>query len=185
MAKVSVGLRGWRFDEEEIFTDDGELKPLDEIPEEPRESLYAALLRVHLATDLAARDTVIDLYSVHAFPRPVLRELIVAVEDSAAWAEAWARGERLTGNDAVDALLERWELEVADFHDGSTSRWARASRPIVVLSPPGIASRSQSGTIPDWRISTTSAVSPWAWAAVSIASNCGAKRSTKRRSADS
>lgn len=39
MAKVSVGLRGWRFDEEEIFTDDEELKPLDEIPEEPRERL--------------------------------------------------------------------------------------------------------------------------------------------------
>lgn len=39
MAKVSVGLRGWRFDEDEIFTDDEELKPLDEIPEEPRERL--------------------------------------------------------------------------------------------------------------------------------------------------
>ncbi|MFO7923096.1 MAG: hypothetical protein R6U58_05330 [Bacteroidales bacterium] len=37
---MSVGLRGWRFDEEEIFTDDGELKPLDEIPEEPRERLF-------------------------------------------------------------------------------------------------------------------------------------------------
>jgi len=39
MAKVSVGLRGWRFDEADIFTDDGELKPLDEIPEDPRERL--------------------------------------------------------------------------------------------------------------------------------------------------
>ena len=39
MAKVSVGLRGWRFDEAEIFTDDGELRPLDEIPEGPRERL--------------------------------------------------------------------------------------------------------------------------------------------------
>ncbi len=40
MAKVSVGLRGWRFDEEDIFSDDGELKPLDEIPEGPRERLF-------------------------------------------------------------------------------------------------------------------------------------------------
>jgi len=39
MAKVSVGLRGWRFDESEIFTDDGELRPLDDIPEDPRERL--------------------------------------------------------------------------------------------------------------------------------------------------
>jgi hypothetical protein len=39
MAKVSIGLRGWRFEESEVFTDDGEFKPLDEIPAEPRERL--------------------------------------------------------------------------------------------------------------------------------------------------
>jgi hypothetical protein len=39
MAKVSIGLRGWRFEESEVFTDDGEFKPLEEIPEEPRERL--------------------------------------------------------------------------------------------------------------------------------------------------
>lgn len=39
MAKVSVGLRGWRFDETDIFTDDGEFRPLEDIPEEPRERL--------------------------------------------------------------------------------------------------------------------------------------------------
>ena len=42
MAKVSVGLRGWRFEESDIFTADGEVKPLDEIPEDPR----ARLLRL-------------------------------------------------------------------------------------------------------------------------------------------
>jgi len=39
MAKVSIGLRGWRFEESDVFTDDEEFKPLDEIPEEPRERL--------------------------------------------------------------------------------------------------------------------------------------------------
>jgi len=39
MAKVSIGLRGWRFEESEVFTEDGEFKPLDEIPEDPRERL--------------------------------------------------------------------------------------------------------------------------------------------------
>ena len=39
MAKVSIGLRGWRFEESEIFTDDGEFKPLEEIPEEDRQRL--------------------------------------------------------------------------------------------------------------------------------------------------
>ncbi|GAB7095560.1 hypothetical protein JCM30237_27140 [Halolamina litorea] len=36
MAKVSVGLRGWRFDEEEVFTDDGEWAPLDEMSDDTR-----------------------------------------------------------------------------------------------------------------------------------------------------
>jgi hypothetical protein len=39
MAKVSIGLRGWRFEESEVFTEDGEFRPLDDIPEEPRERL--------------------------------------------------------------------------------------------------------------------------------------------------
>ncbi|WP_396612380.1 hypothetical protein ACH9L7_03630 [Haloferax sp. S1W] len=39
MAKVSVGLRGWRFEESEIFSEEGEFKPLDEIPEDARNRL--------------------------------------------------------------------------------------------------------------------------------------------------
>ncbi|WP_101297936.1 hypothetical protein [Halegenticoccus soli] len=39
MAKVSIGLRGWRFEESEIFTDEGEFKPLEEIPADPKERL--------------------------------------------------------------------------------------------------------------------------------------------------
>ena len=39
MAKVSVGLRGWRFDEEEIFTEDGDWTPLDDLPPDTRDRL--------------------------------------------------------------------------------------------------------------------------------------------------
>jgi len=39
MAKVSIGLRGWRFDEEEVFTDDGEFRPLESVPDETRKRL--------------------------------------------------------------------------------------------------------------------------------------------------
>jgi hypothetical protein len=37
MAKVSIGLRGWRFDEEAVFTDEGEFKPLAEMAPDVRE----------------------------------------------------------------------------------------------------------------------------------------------------
>lgn len=36
MGKVSIGLRGWRFEEEEVFDGDGEFKELAAIPEETR-----------------------------------------------------------------------------------------------------------------------------------------------------
>ncbi len=36
MGKVSIGLRGWRFDEETVFTDSGELRSLDEMPRDTR-----------------------------------------------------------------------------------------------------------------------------------------------------
>jgi hypothetical protein len=39
MGKVSVGLRGWRFDEDAIFTDDGLFKELEEIPLDARQRL--------------------------------------------------------------------------------------------------------------------------------------------------
>jgi hypothetical protein len=39
MAKVSIGLRGWRFDEEEVFTEDGEFRPLEEMSADTSERL--------------------------------------------------------------------------------------------------------------------------------------------------
>ena len=39
MGKVSIALRGWRFDEEEVFDESGEMRPLHELPEETRQRL--------------------------------------------------------------------------------------------------------------------------------------------------
>lgn len=36
MGKVSIGLRGWRFDEADVFDESDELRALDEMPEETR-----------------------------------------------------------------------------------------------------------------------------------------------------
>ena len=37
MAKVSIELRGWRFEESDVFTPDGEIRPLEEMPPDTRE----------------------------------------------------------------------------------------------------------------------------------------------------
>ncbi|MFB6080788.1 MAG: hypothetical protein ABEJ81_07310 [Haloferacaceae archaeon] len=39
MPKISVGLRGWRFDEAAIFTPDGEFRPFEEMDDDDRERL--------------------------------------------------------------------------------------------------------------------------------------------------
>jgi len=39
MGKVSIGLRGWRFDEEEVFDDEGNFRPLEEMGEDARTRL--------------------------------------------------------------------------------------------------------------------------------------------------
>jgi hypothetical protein len=39
MGKVNIGLRGWRFEEDEVFTEDDEFRPMDEIPDDPRKRL--------------------------------------------------------------------------------------------------------------------------------------------------
>jgi hypothetical protein len=43
MSKVSIGLRGWRFEESAIFDENGEFKPLDEMAEDDADRL----LRLH------------------------------------------------------------------------------------------------------------------------------------------
>jgi hypothetical protein len=39
MGKVSIGLRGWRFDEGNVFDENGEFLPFDEMPEDTRHRL--------------------------------------------------------------------------------------------------------------------------------------------------
>ena len=39
MTKVSIGFRGWRFEEGDVFDEHGDLRPFDEIPEDARNRL--------------------------------------------------------------------------------------------------------------------------------------------------
>ena len=39
MGKVSIGFRGWRFDEDEVFAADGTVRPLDNMPPETRQRI--------------------------------------------------------------------------------------------------------------------------------------------------
>lgn len=79
---------------------------------------YKSIIRVHNAMNLAARDSVISMYNIHAahrIPDVVLHELIVSVSLSRQWTHAWQEGNRLTGNTQIDDLLLEYDLELDSF----------------------------------------------------------------------
>lgn len=51
MSKVSIGLRGWRFEEDTIFEPTGDIKSLDEIPEDDRLRLVRLMTLVEEPCD--------------------------------------------------------------------------------------------------------------------------------------
>ncbi|MFB6281636.1 MAG: hypothetical protein ABEH40_06435 [Haloferacaceae archaeon] len=51
MPKVSVGLRGWRFDESAVFTEDGEFRPPSEMDEDDRERLVRLAVLIERPCD--------------------------------------------------------------------------------------------------------------------------------------
>lgn len=82
------------------------------IPADLAAALYTALVEVFNATGFPARDSVVDIYDIHALDRPPVHSVMVGVDRSAAWVDAWRQGGRLTGNVAIDLLMEAWDLDV-------------------------------------------------------------------------
>jgi hypothetical protein len=83
-----------------------------EIPSDARRPYYDALVLVHNATGLPARDSVVNIYRIHTFPLPATRSLMLQLVASEAWVQRLARRELPTGEPAVDDLLQRYSLSV-------------------------------------------------------------------------
>lgn len=119
-SSISDSLRQVYWDDAEILT----IRTLEQgggcarkramLPDGLLRSIYNALLHVHSATGLAARDSVVSMYCIHAFGSN--RQLFVLVDTSYAWVQAWRRGERFTGNPEIDELMECFSLNLVDFY---------------------------------------------------------------------
>lgn len=87
---------------------------------------YKSLIRVYNAIDIAARDSVISMYDIHAARRiqdVVIHELLVGVSLTRQWTQAWQEGNRLTGNSQIDDLILAYDLELDRFtptHSGTS-----------------------------------------------------------------
>ncbi len=99
------------------------------IPQDAVQPYYNALVLVYNATALPARDTVVNVYGIHA-RGPATRSLLLQLLGTETWVERLARREIPTGEPAVDTLLARYSLSVGTvytLHDGDV---------LITLGPP-------------------------------------------------
>lgn len=94
----------------------GEINNQVELPNELLTTLYNALIYFYNATDLAARDSVVDMYDIHINHTWAIRSLIVAIDSTKAWTQAWRKGERLTGQRQIDRLMVKYDLELENYY---------------------------------------------------------------------
>lgn len=84
---------------------------------------------IHVATDNhpEAREATNPEYSVHARQPGHPREIVVYVDTTASWIEAWRDSTTETGNEAVDELLDRFQLSLVEYRELESSATAAAT----------------------------------------------------------
>lgn len=115
------------------MVDDGDMSV--EISDAEVDRFLDALLRVYEAHHIAARDSIVDL---HAFPDYNLHEINVGVDSTEGWTQAWADGHRETGNEAIDALMEQFDLTLVRYIEGIAAGTLRSEAP---LNPVGLSKK--------------------------------------------
>lgn len=81
-----------------------------EIPQAHTDTVLRALLAVYNATSLPARDSVVDMFPIHVFPRPILNRVSLAADSSLPWMVQLRAGHIPTGDATVDSLLSRYHF---------------------------------------------------------------------------
>ena len=110
-----------------------------ELPHALVQTLYNVFIHVYNLTNLTARDSVVTIYGIHAFLYPETHSLLVAVDSTKDWVQAWRRGERFTGNEAIDKMLRDYELLLGEYYTWPQSHhlavlWANKPLNIAALA---------------------------------------------------
>jgi len=87
-----------------------------QIPTELTDLFYHGLLHIYNTTSISARDTIMELVRVQPFSYRSLRNIIISVDAEAQWLERWFTGDTLTGNVAIDSVLQTYNLYPTELH---------------------------------------------------------------------
>ncbi len=124
MSKVSIGLRGWRFDEDAVFTPDGDYRPFDEMDPDTRRRLVRLSVVLDapcdacwlLADDADDGETETAAY---VYGEPLAEVLLCETHepDFVYWFRE-AGGDRYAGTDDFDDRFHEWFLDGGRAPDG-------------------------------------------------------------------
>jgi len=144
MGKVSIGLRGWRFEEAEVFTPDGRLRPLDEMSDDDarRVSRLSALVGtpchacwlIHGDADIAACNPAAVVYG-----EPMAEVVLCAAHepDFLYWYRE-AGGEAHRGEETLQDAFHEWFLDGGRAPDGYAGLEHVDTDPTDLPTPPPV-----------------------------------------------
>lgn len=87
-----------------------------QIPPELTNLFYHGLLHIYDANSIPARDTIMQFVWVAPWPSRSIYNTIISVDPDAQWLQPWFTGDTLTGNAAIDTLLQTYNLYPSEIH---------------------------------------------------------------------
>lgn len=87
------------------------------IPSSHSDTVLNALIAVYNATGLAARDTVVSIYSIHTLEYPTTKLFSIQADTSLAWMDSLNNGILPTGNSYIDSLISAHYLNLTGYYE--------------------------------------------------------------------
>jgi hypothetical protein len=155
MDKVSIGLRGWRFDEDDVLADDGSLRPVDELDADVARRIARLTALVGSPCDacwLVHGDERLDECEAAAvvYGEP-LAEVVLCPDhetDFLYWFRE-AGGEAYAGTDELQDAFHEWFLDGGRAPEGYEGLEHVSTDQASVPTPPPVDQTDQNVELPD------------------------------------
>jgi hypothetical protein len=98
-----------------------------EIPDAHSDTILNALLAVWNTEDLAARDTVVEMFDIHSRELYAVNYIYIGADSTLDWMQQLELGNIPCGNDTLDSLINRYILDITEYikDDYDILHWAR------------------------------------------------------------
>lgn len=85
-----------------------------EINEDVIEEMYRGLICIYNLKNYRPINLITEHYKIHARENPSLTRLILVVDTTKEWTNAWRNGQRLTGKQEIDQLILTYDLQLGE-----------------------------------------------------------------------